>query len=116
MQLSMELLPAPLGPMMARTSCSRTLNEMSVSALTPPKLREMFLTSRMTSPMFLFAMVVSSCSGGCLDGRKGFCVVDSERGADAAGAAIFKLDLGFNKLRAAPFVQGIHQGFVFLRD
>jgi hypothetical protein len=37
MQLSMELLPAPLGPMMARISCSRTLKEMSVSAFTPPK-------------------------------------------------------------------------------
>jgi hypothetical protein len=52
MQLSMELLPAPLGPMMARISCSRTLKEMSVSALTPPKRRLMFLTSRMTSPIF----------------------------------------------------------------
>ena len=51
MQLSMLLLPAPLGPMMARISCSRTLKLMSVSAFTPPKARLMFLTSRMTSPM-----------------------------------------------------------------
>src|SRR5665647_3424084 len=109
MQLSIELLPAPLGPMMARTSCSRTLNEMSVSALTPPKLKEMFLTSRMTSPIFFVAMMVQcvfsalrdrpqlrGASKLCpqlirsLDRRKGFCVVDSERGTDAAGAAIFK--------------------------
>ena len=53
MQLSIELLPAPLGPMMARTSCSRTLNEMSVSAFTPPKRKLMLLTSKMTSPIFL---------------------------------------------------------------
>ena len=32
----------------ARTSCSRTSKLMSVSALTPPKLKEMFRTSRMT--------------------------------------------------------------------
>ena len=51
MQLSMLLLPAPFGPMMARISCSRTLKLMSVSAFTPPKARLMFLTSRMTSPM-----------------------------------------------------------------
>ena len=51
MQFSIELLPAPLGPMMARTSCSRTLKLMSVRALTPPKAREMPWTSRMTSPI-----------------------------------------------------------------
>ena len=51
MQLSIELLPAPFGPMMARISCSRTSKEMSVSALTPPKRSEMFCTSRMTSPI-----------------------------------------------------------------
>ncbi len=56
MQLSMELLPAPLGPMMERISCSRTSNEMSVSAFTPPKRRLMFLMSRMTSPIFLWVM------------------------------------------------------------
>jgi hypothetical protein len=51
MQLSIELLPAPLGPMIARISCSRTSKLMSESAFTPPKLRLMFLTSRITSPM-----------------------------------------------------------------
>ncbi|MNG05537.1 hypothetical protein D3C84_887320 [compost metagenome] len=56
MQFSIELLPAPLGPMMARTSCSRTLKLMSVSAFTPPKLRLMFWTSRMTSPIFRLLM------------------------------------------------------------
>jgi hypothetical protein len=57
MQFSIELLPAPLGPMMARISCSFTLKEMSVSAFTPPKRKLMFFTSRMTSPIFFSAMV-----------------------------------------------------------
>ena len=39
---SIELLPAPLGPMMERISCSRTLKLISVRAFTPPKRREMF--------------------------------------------------------------------------
>jgi len=69
MQLSMELLPAPLGPMMERISCSRTSNEMSVSALTPPNLRLMFLTSRMTSPIFLLVMGGGlSCQAAALAG------------------------------------------------
>jgi hypothetical protein len=50
MQLSIELLPAPFGPMMARISCSRTSKLMSVSAFTPPNDRLMFWMSRMTSP------------------------------------------------------------------
>jgi hypothetical protein len=48
---SIELLPAPFGPMIARTSCSRTSNEMSVSAVTPPKASEMWSSSSTTSPM-----------------------------------------------------------------
>ena len=63
MQLSMLLLPAPLGPMMARISCSRTLKLMSVSAFTPPKARLMFLTSRMTSPVCRAFMRPSSPPG-----------------------------------------------------
>ena len=35
---------------LARTSCSRMLKLMSVSAFTPPKRKEMFCRSRMTSP------------------------------------------------------------------
>ena len=40
MTLSIELLPAPFGPMIARTSCSSTLKLMLVSALTPPNRSE----------------------------------------------------------------------------
>src|SRR5437763_15419236 len=45
-----ELLPAPFGPMIARTSCSRTSKVMSASALTPPKASEMLSSLRTTSP------------------------------------------------------------------
>jgi len=65
MQLSIDDLPAPLGPMIERISCSFTLKEMSVSAFTPPKRRLMFLMSRMTSPILLPCTCVSiGASGG----------------------------------------------------
>src|SRR5690606_5161764 len=47
--LSIEVLPAPFGPMMARTSPLRISKEMLVRAFKPPKEREMFFTSRRTS-------------------------------------------------------------------
>ncbi len=53
-QFNIELLPAPLGPIIALTSCSRTLNEVSVIALTPPKLNETLLTSKIGSPILKF--------------------------------------------------------------
>ena len=38
--------PAPLGPMIARTSCSRTSNQMSVNAFTPPNASQMWASLR----------------------------------------------------------------------
>src|SRR5260221_419090 len=49
--LGSEGLPAPFGPMIARISCSRTSNVMSVSAFTPPNDSEMLSSLRMASPM-----------------------------------------------------------------
>ena len=51
MQLSIDDLPAPLGPMMARISPLRMSNDTSVSAFTPPKARLMSSTLSSTSPM-----------------------------------------------------------------
>ena len=51
MTFSIELLPAPFGPMIARTSCSRTSNVMSVSAFTPPNASDMPSSDSTTSPM-----------------------------------------------------------------
>src|SRR5262249_40084272 len=45
-----DVLPAPLGPMMARISPLRMSKETSVSALTPPKDSETFSTDSRTSP------------------------------------------------------------------
>jgi hypothetical protein len=50
MTLSIDVLPAPFGPMMARISPLRTSKEMSVIAFTPPKRSETFFTSIKTSP------------------------------------------------------------------
>ena len=49
MQFSIEDLPAPLGPMMARISPFMMSKLMSVSAFTPPNDRLMFSTESRTS-------------------------------------------------------------------
>src|SRR5574343_249946 len=116
MQLSMELLPAPLGPMMERISCSLTLNEMSVRAFTPPKRRLMFLMSRMTSPIFFSVMVLSPGSGGGLGRRVAFGVENLQRGADLAGAAVLELHLGLDELFRAAGIQRLDQHPVLFRD
>src|SRR3954465_15636980 len=66
--------------MIARTSCSRTSNEMSVSALTPPKRSEMFCNSRTGAPMacprctVCSDWVFMSMSGGTLQLRRFECL------------------------------------------
>ena len=62
MQFNIELLPAPLGPIIAFISCFRTENELSVIALTPPKLKDIFLTSKIGLPIGKFlSCVISTC-------------------------------------------------------
>src|SRR6266508_721889 len=51
MTFKSELLPAPLGPMIARSSPDRTSRPTPESAATPPKERETSSTSRRTSPI-----------------------------------------------------------------
>src|SRR5437762_1955860 len=63
MTFKSELLPAPLGPMIARTSCSRTSNVISESALTPPKASEMLSSFKTTSPMRPAGMLSRSVVG-----------------------------------------------------
>src|SRR3974377_2361880 len=50
MMLSIDVLPAPLGPMMARISPLRMSNETSVTALMPPKESDTLSTASSTSP------------------------------------------------------------------
>jgi hypothetical protein len=50
MTLSIEVLPAPFGPMIARISPLRMSKEISVIAFTPPKASETLRTSMSSSP------------------------------------------------------------------
>jgi hypothetical protein len=62
MQFSIELFPAPFGPIIALISCFNTEKELSVIAFTPPKLREMFLTSKTGSPIGkVLSIVIVPC-------------------------------------------------------
>ena len=51
MQLSSDVLPAPLGPIMAWMLCSNTAKLMSCNTRLLPKLREILLTSSKTEVM-----------------------------------------------------------------
>src|SRR3954469_17671541 len=51
MQFSIEVLPAPFGPMMARISLLRMSKDTSVSAFTPPNFSDTFSTASSTSPL-----------------------------------------------------------------
>src|SRR5215218_8765822 len=51
MQFSIEVLPAPFGPMMARISPLRMSNDTSLKAFTPPKPRDTFSTASSASPL-----------------------------------------------------------------
>src|SRR5215475_4851844 len=53
MQLTIEVLPAPFGPMIENNSPSLTPKETSVSARTPPKRNETPRTSSVLSKTFL---------------------------------------------------------------
>ena len=50
MTLSIEVLPAPFGPMMARISPLRMSNDTSLMALTPPNDSDTFSTDSSASP------------------------------------------------------------------
>src|SRR5450755_1998513 len=125
MQLSIELLPAPFGPMMARISCSRTSKLMSLSALTPPKRRLMLRTSRITSPIgraLMAAMPSRRASHSSADAaglscglpNHGECrhVDDLQGGSHPAAAAVLELDLDVDELLGLAAVQRLHQHLI----
>jgi hypothetical protein len=60
MMLSIDVLPAPLGPMMARISPLRMSKDTPVTALTPPKESDTSSTESSTSP------AATSCPVGAL--------------------------------------------------
>src|SRR5262249_49226126 len=67
MTLSIDVLPAPFGPIMARISPLRMSNETPATALTPPKASDTFSTASSTLPATM------SCSLGALMPRLREC-------------------------------------------
>src|SRR5690242_13123433 len=98
MTLSIEVLPAPLGPMMARISCSRISRLMSLSALMPPKARLMRSARRIGAPMCLPAAVIAGSTGLAqrCDRRRRLGVADLELGLERALAPILEAHLGLD--------------------
>src|SRR5688572_21560742 len=123
---SIELLPAPLGPMMARTSCSRTSKDTSVNAFTPPKASDTPSTASTTSPIARPAAVVArsfrfmppafSCRRLRGQGREGLRRVHAELGAHEAGAAVLEAHLRLDHAALHARVEGVHDGGVLLAD
>ena len=129
MQFSIELLPAPFGPMIARISCSRTSKLMSVSALTPPKRRLMLRTSRTTSPMRRARparvgprrrlAIARAAPAAASDAAAPSCrpprhrerlrVDDLQVGRDLAGAAVLERHLGLDVLSSSPRVERVDE-------
>src|SRR6266576_85182 len=122
MTLSIEDLPAPFGPMMARISCARTSKETPWSATTPPKASEMSSISRMTAPAFL-AVVISRDETSRASRRLprrgdtvGLRLHDSQVRRYRAGAAVLETHLGLDEAARPVRVEGIDQDGVFLGD
>src|SRR5882724_3261840 len=117
MTLSIEDLPAPFGPMMARISRSRTSNETSCSALTPPKASDTPSTARMAGPVPRSATGVKTSSrpphgGGVVDPGLG----DAQIRRDDPGAAILEAHLRLDEAMRLPGVQRLDQRGVLLGD
>src|SRR5262249_44053380 len=112
MQFSIEDLPAPLGPMMARTSPLRISKLMSVSARTPPKLSEMFSTVSNVSVNCLLRM-----SSARLAQRLGRRPVDDRHVAlDHTLAAVLEGHFGADMRRLRAVVERLDQRAVTLGD
>src|ERR1700704_3853680 len=122
MMLSIEDLPAPFGPMMARISCSRTSKETSCSAATPPKAREMASISRMASPIFLPVVISrndmnrNSCRVPRRSRAVGLRLHDSQVRRYRAGSPVLEPDLGLDELGGLARIEGVDQHGVLLPD
>src|SRR5664279_1714954 len=98
MTLSIELLPAPFGPMIARISCSRTSKLTSEIARTPPNASEMCSSFKMTSPI---ARTPPDIESGRLSRRRcreSLRVLDPEVRRDDAAAAVLEFNLRLDVL------------------
>src|SRR5580765_234476 len=117
MTFSMELLPAPFGPMMARISCSRTSKETPWSAFTPPKERDTSSTTRMGAPASLGWVIAGGSrrlesSGDVVD----FGLGNAQVGRDHPGAPVLETHLRLDVAVRAAGIQGVDQRAVLLAD
>src|SRR5258708_21943782 len=116
---SIELLPAPFGPMMARISCSSTSKLTPDSAFTPPKASEMSSTARITPPTARATLpgsnsrrFIRATSRGRprLLGGERLRGIHLEIGADHSAAPVLEAHLGLDHAVVGPGVEGIDDG------
>src|SRR4051794_13696150 len=113
MTLSSDDLPAPFGPMMARTSPLRMSKLTLVSARTPPKRKEMSSTASRTSPSGRPARI-----SGCLpqDEGVGAGAANGEIGLKPALAPVLERDLALDTNGGGARVDRLDQRRVTLVD
>src|SRR5215470_2580708 len=124
MTLSSEVLPAPLGPMMARISPLRMSKETPLIALTPPKASETSSTASSTSPATIFGplgalMPWPRTRSRCLlhrQYRHGRHVANLDGGGERALAAILERHLGRDVGLARPAVDRRDERLVAFGD
>src|SRR5262249_55814001 len=117
MTLSIEDFPAPFGPMIARTSCSRTSNDTPWSATTPPKASETSSTSRTGFPSFLPSLI--SGAGSRRLARVvsvGLRVQDAQVGGHGADAAVLEAHLRFDEAARLAGIERADERRVLFRD
>src|SRR5215469_7335637 len=122
MTFSIEVLPAPLGPMIARISCSRISRLIPVSARMPPKERVMSLAVRTASPMCLL-VVIPGCSARLAQrhavvvrGRHPRRLADLEVGREAPLAAVLEGHLAVDVDDVAAAIERVDEALIALAD
>src|SRR5438552_7418226 len=123
MTFSIELLPAPLGPMMARISCSRTSKLTSASAFTPPKASDTPSIASITSPILRRTRSRSSSRRSMALGgrarrhrREGLHRVHGQVRPHRAGPPILESHLRLDDAALHARIEGVDHGRVFLAD
>src|SRR5579862_8151813 len=109
----MELLPAPLGPMMARISCSRTSKLIEVSAFTPPNESEMPFSSSSTSPMERTPLMPLRGTPGDARGER-LDVDDAQVCGHHTATAVLEFHQRLDVLRRLAVVQRVDKRLILL--
>src|ERR1700730_774155 len=137
MTLSIDVLPAPFGPMMARISPLRMSKETSLSALTPPNASDTFSTDRIASPAATStcprALTGGPASGagstrphppfaraepsrGLLHRGRRADVADRNAGVDHAFASVLECNFRRNRCLRRAVIERTHERRIALAD